>query len=75
MLNWIGTLPDAHAVLAEPRAHWHHYGKSSRSGRKVGHATLCAADAPKMRDRLARVARALARETQAAPVVEALGDS
>jgi 5-(carboxyamino)imidazole ribonucleotide synthase len=75
MLNWIGTLPDAHAVLAEPRAHWHDYGKSSRSGRKVGHATLCAADAPEMRDRLARVARALARETQAAPVVEALGDS
>ena len=73
MLNWIGELPDARAVLAEPRAHWHDYGKSPRAGRKVGHATLCADDAAQMRDRLARVARALGREAQVAPVLAALG--
>lgn len=73
MLNWIGQLPDARAVLSEPRAHWHDYGKSPRAGRKVGHATLCADDSAQMRDRLTRVARALGREAQAAPVLAALG--
>lgn len=74
MLNWIGELPPAHAVLAEPRAHWHDYGKSPRAGRKVGHATLRADTAAEMRERLARVARALGREAQAAPVLAALRD-
>ncbi len=72
MLNWIGQLPDARGVLSEPRAHWHDYGKSPRTGRKVGHATLCADDFAQMRDRLARVARSLGREAQAAPVLTAL---
>jgi 5-(carboxyamino)imidazole ribonucleotide synthase len=72
MLNFIGELPDALPVLAEPRAHWHDYGKSPRAGRKVGHATLCANTNAEMRERLARVARALGREAQAAPVLAAL---
>ncbi len=72
MLNWIGELPSAQAVLAEPRAHWHDYGKSPRAGRKVGHATLRAADAREMIERLSRVARALGREEQAAPVLAVL---
>jgi len=72
MLNWIGELPDAIPALAEPRAHWHDYGKSPRAGRKVGHATLCADTPAQLRDRLARVARALGREHQAAPVIAAL---
>jgi 5-(carboxyamino)imidazole ribonucleotide synthase len=72
MLNWIGELPSAQAVLAEPRAHWHDYGKSPRAGRKVGHATLCAADAREMIERLSRVARALGREEQVAPVLAVL---
>ncbi|MBX3688449.1 5-(carboxyamino)imidazole ribonucleotide synthase [Dokdonella sp.] len=72
MLNWIGELPSALPVLAEPRAHWHDYGKSPRAGRKVGHATLRAADGAEMAQRLARVARALGRELQAAPVLAAL---
>ena len=72
MLNFIGTLPDALPVLAEPRAHWHDYGKSPRAGRKVGHATLCADSRAQMHERLARVARALGRETQVAPVLAAL---
>ena len=40
MLNCIGELPDLAAVLAVPGAHCHAYGKSPRSGRKVGHITL-----------------------------------
>jgi 5-(carboxyamino)imidazole ribonucleotide synthase len=72
MLNWIGELPDARPVLAEPRAHWHDYGKSPRAGRKVGHATLCAGGNLEMAERLARVAGALGREAQVGPVLAAL---
>jgi len=72
MLNWIGELPDARAALAESNVHWHDYGKSPRAGRKVGHATVCADDAAQMHARLTRVARALGRETQIAPVLAAL---
>lgn len=72
MLNWIGAMPDAAAVLREAGGHWHDYGKESRDGRKVGHATL-RADAPvELADALARVGAALGREAQVAPVVEAL---
>ena len=72
MLNWIGELPSARAVLAEPRAHWHDYGKTPRAGRKVGHATLRADSAPEMIERLARVGEALGRQAQVAPVIAAL---
>jgi 5-(carboxyamino)imidazole ribonucleotide synthase len=72
MLNFIGELPNPAPVLSEPHAHWHDYGKAPRAGRKVGHATLCADDSAQMRERLARVARALGREAQAAPVLAAL---
>ncbi len=73
MLNWVGELPPANPVLAEPRAHWHDYGKTSRAGRKVGHATICAEDAAEMHERLARLGAALGRETQVAPVLAVLG--
>ena len=72
MLNWVGELPPAAPVLAEPRAHWHDYGKSPRTGRKVGHATLCANDAAEMIERLQRIGAALGRETQVAPVIAGL---
>jgi 5-(carboxyamino)imidazole ribonucleotide synthase len=72
MFNWIGELPDAKPLLAEPRAHWHDYGKSPRPGRKVGHATLCAFTVVEMRERLQRVGRLLGRDAQAAPVLDAL---
>jgi 5-(carboxyamino)imidazole ribonucleotide synthase len=72
MLNWIGAMPDANAVLREPGGHWHDYGKEPRAGRKVGHATL-RADAPaELAEALARVGAALARDAQVAPVVAAL---
>jgi 5-(carboxyamino)imidazole ribonucleotide synthase len=72
MLNWIGDLPEPTAVLREPRGHWHDYGKTPRAERKVGHATLCAENAAELHAALARVARALGREDQAAPVLAAL---
>ncbi len=72
MLNWIGELPDRDALLAVPDAHWHDYGKSPRPGRKVGHATVCAGDAGTLAQRLQRAARALGREAQVQPVVQAL---
>ncbi len=66
MLNWIGALPDAGAVLSEAGGHWHDYGKSPRAGRKVGHATLRADAVPELAAALERVGRALGRESQVA---------
>ena len=73
MLNWIGAMPAADAVLREPGGHWHDYGKEPREGRKVGHATLRADDTAALADALARVGAALGREAQVAPVIAALG--
>ena len=75
MLNWIGEMPDAAPVLAEPCGHWHDYGKSPREGRKVGHATLRADSPAELSDALERVGRALARETQVSPVISRLRES
>jgi 5-(carboxyamino)imidazole ribonucleotide synthase len=73
MLNWIGELPDRDALIAIPGSHWHDYGKSPRPGRKVGHATICADDAATLAERLQQVGRALDREAQVQPVIDALG--
>ena len=72
MLNWIGELPDAAAVLSEPCGHWHDYGKTPREGRKVGHATLRAADAAELATALDRVGRSLSRTGQVQPVLDRL---
>ena len=72
MFNWIGELPDAAAVLGTVDGHWHDYGKQSRPGRKVGHATVCATDAKVLAARIGGIARALNREEQAAPGLQAL---
>ncbi|HUB88978.1 MAG TPA: 5-(carboxyamino)imidazole ribonucleotide synthase [Dyella sp.] len=72
MFNWIGALPDATPVLATVDGHWHDYGKSSRPGRKVGHATVCAPDAQTLAARVEGIAGALKREEQAAPALRAL---
>ncbi len=72
MLNWIGEMPDAAAVLREPGGHWHDYGKEPRAGRKVGHATLRADSAKELGEALRRVAAALGREAQVAPVIARL---
>lgn len=73
MFNWIGELPDAGPVLQAVDAHWHDYGKQPRPGRKVGHATVCAPDAPRMVERLSAIAQGLGREQQAEPAVRELG--
>ncbi len=72
MLNWIGAMPDAAAMLREPGGHWHDYGKESRAGRKVGHATLRADSVGELADALKRVGVALGRESQVAPVIVAM---
>ena len=72
MLNWIGEMPAAAAVLAEPGGHWHDYGKAPRAGRKVGHATLRADDVGTLADALDRVGKALGRGAQVQPVVARL---
>ncbi|MFT3806019.1 5-(carboxyamino)imidazole ribonucleotide synthase [Arenimonas sp.] len=72
MLNWIGSVPSANPVLANASGHWHDYGKSSRAGRKVGHATLRAEDAGELALALESVGRSLGRESQVAPVIERL---
>ncbi len=55
MLNFVGVLPPATAVLAVPGAHYHDYGKAPRPGRKLGHCTLVEPD----RGRLAAALTAL----------------
>jgi 5-(carboxyamino)imidazole ribonucleotide synthase len=74
MFNWIGDLPDKAAVLGTVDAHWHDYGKQARPGRKVGHATVCGKDAESLARRVDRVSRALGRESQALPALDALRD-
>jgi 5-(carboxyamino)imidazole ribonucleotide synthase len=44
MVNLIGAIPPRAEVLAIPGAHLHLYDKAPRTGRKVGHVTVCAAD-------------------------------
>jgi len=41
MVNFIGTMPDAAAVLKIKGAHFHDYGKAAKPGRKLGHCTIC----------------------------------
>lgn len=72
MLNWIGAMPEPEPVLSEPSGHWHDYGKAERVGRKVGHATLRAESTAELTAALQRVAIALGREEQVAPVIARL---
>ncbi len=75
MLNWIGEMPTPLPVLAEACGHWHDYGKSSREGRKVGHATLRADTVTELVAAIERVGRALGRDAQVAPVIARLTES
>ena len=52
MLNLIGELPDSNELLSVPGAHLHLYGKSLRSGRKVGHVTVRADSNEQLQQRL-----------------------
>jgi 5-(carboxyamino)imidazole ribonucleotide synthase len=55
MLNLVGELPDSAEVLAIRDAHLHLYGKSPRTGRKLGHVTLRAASAEQLASHLAEL--------------------
>lgn len=57
MLNFVGELPDAAAVLGIAGAHLHDYAKQPRPGRKVGHATACAIDAPALQHAFAELCK------------------
>jgi len=72
MFNWIGDLPDPGPVLHSIDGHWHDYGKQSRPGRKVGHATVCAQDAKTLAGRISDIADALKREEQVKPALRVL---
>jgi len=72
MLNWIGEMPDAAAVLGEAGGHWHDYGKEPRAGRKVGHATFRADSAAALADALESAGASLGRSGQVDPVVAVL---
>lgn len=60
MVNLIGELPAAAAILTIEGAHLHLYGKEPRAGRKIGHVTVLAADAASRDARLAEVSRQIA---------------
>ena len=72
MLNWIGAMPEAGPVLAEPGGHWHDYGKEPRAGRKVGHVTVRADNALELAAALERIGQALGRQDQVAPPITVL---
>ena len=62
MLNIIGTIPDAHDVLAMSHTHLHLYDKREAPRRKLGHVTVCADDAALVHDRVTALRRVLARD-------------
>lgn len=64
MLNLIGTVPPAAAILAIEGAHLHDYGKEAKPGRKLGHVTVRAPSHDVLRE---RVAALLALVDPAAP--------
>jgi 5-(carboxyamino)imidazole ribonucleotide synthase len=55
MWNVLGAAPPAKAVLAVPGAHLHLYDKEPRSGRKIGHITVCADTPENLEESLARI--------------------
>ncbi len=63
MVNLIGALPPAPAVLSVEGAHLHVYDKATRPGRKVGHVTLRASDMAMARLRLDRLRAATGIES------------
>lgn len=72
MLNFLGQLPDATALMQVPGAHWHDYGKSARPGRKTGHATISSDAAGSLARSLEQVGEVLQRQAQVAPVIARL---
>ncbi len=55
MVNFIGAAPANAALAAIPGVHVHHYGKTPKPQRKVGHATVTAASDTELGARLAQL--------------------
>lgn len=55
MVNFIGTIPAVETALQIPELHYHDYNKAARVGRKLGHATVCAADQQQLEMRLQEI--------------------
>ncbi|MGQ0502862.1 MAG: 5-(carboxyamino)imidazole ribonucleotide synthase [Panacagrimonas sp.] len=55
MFNFIGEAPDTAALAAIPGVHVHHYGKTPKPQRKVGHATVTASTEAELQERSGRV--------------------
>lgn len=55
MINLIGQVPDASALLAIPGTHLHVYGKHPRPNRKLGHVTICERDGAVLTERIQSV--------------------
>jgi 5-(carboxyamino)imidazole ribonucleotide synthase len=59
MINILGRFPRTSDILSIPGAHLHHYGKSERPGRKIGHITVLGDTHEQLGNRIARVEHAL----------------
>jgi 5-(carboxyamino)imidazole ribonucleotide synthase len=57
MVNFIGDAPANEKLAAIPGVHIHHYGKTPKPQRKVGHATVTAATAEELAQRVAVVSQ------------------
>lgn len=55
MFNFIGEAPDTAALAAIPGVHIHHYGKTPKPQRKVGHATITAPTEAELHERRTRL--------------------
>lgn len=60
MFNCIGDLPDTARLAGIPGVHVHHYGKSPKPLRKVGHLTVTARDEAQLQDRTRQLEECLA---------------
>jgi 5-(carboxyamino)imidazole ribonucleotide synthase len=63
MVNFIGDAPKNTDLAGIPDLHIHHYGKTPKPQRKVGHATLLADSEARLQDRLAQL-NALVAKTE-----------
>ncbi|HKY91280.1 MAG TPA: 5-(carboxyamino)imidazole ribonucleotide synthase [Nevskiaceae bacterium] len=59
MINFIGDAPSTASLTAIPGVHVHHYGKTPKPQRKVGHATVTAGDEAALESLMARVTELL----------------
>ncbi len=62
MFNVLGRRPNVAELLAIPGANWHDYTKSERTGRKIAHVTVTAANQAELNARAHEVEKLLVNE-------------